>query len=307
MEIWWALLAAVLFGAADFSAGMASRRSPALTVTFLSQCTGVVLFGLALAALFEQPNLPALSWGGIAGAITAISVFVYYRALARGRMGIVATITAIWSAVIPFGLGVALGERPSAMAITGVVGVIFAVGMISYTPSPAGTSGSERSKRHMDAVGDPYFVRILPRHGMLFRFASTPGMLGATVAGIGFGLLGVLLDQAGALGNVLWPVFAAAVASVTVTGVMLAASRSALLFDRGNLPHIVSAGLMQSLGVLSFLLAIQTGLVSIVAVIVALSPAPTLLLARMFLAETLSLNQFLGFGMALLGIALITA
>ncbi|WP_052812743.1 DMT family transporter [Desulfonatronum thioautotrophicum] len=310
MEVWWALLAAALFGAADFSAGIASRRSPALTVTFLSQSTGMVLFGLSLVVLLEQPTGPALRWGAIAGAIAAVSVFLYYRALALGRMGIVATITAIWSAVVPFGLGLALGERPSILAICGVVGVIFAVGMISYIPTPTARPrtlpASPARQKAFNMEGGVRFNRILPRHGFLLRFSQTPGMFGATLAGIGFGLLGVLLNQAGALGNVLWPVFSAAVASVLVTGIMLAGSRSPLLFDRGNLPHIISAGVMQSLGVLCFLLAIQTGLVSIVAVIVALSPAPTLLLARMFLAETLSRNQLLGFVVAMLGIALVT-
>lgn len=306
MEIWWALLAAGLFGAADFSAGIASRRSPALTVTFLSQGAGVVMLGVALAVLMEHPTRAALSWGGVAGAIAAVSVFLYYRALALGRMGIVATITAIWSAVVPFGLGMALGERPSVQAIGGVVGVIFAVGMISYVPASTGASGAPANQKNFSGEGGVRFNRILPRHGFLLRFSQTPGMIGATLAGIGFGLLGVLLNQAGALGNVLWPVFAAAIASVAITGTMLVASRSPLLFDRNNLPHIVSAGLMQTLGLLFFLVAIQTGLVSIVAVIVALSPAPTLLLARIFLAETLSPNQLFGFGIALLGIALIT-
>ncbi|GAB6060329.1 EamA family transporter [Desulfonatronum parangueonense] len=299
MDILLALLAAVAFGAADFSAGLASRRSPALTVTFLSQLTGLVMFGVVLGLIREQPTVLAVGWGSVAGAVVALSIFAYYRALAMGNMGIVATITAIWSAVVPFALGLALGERPTWMAVWGIFCVIIAVGIMSHVPkralAPAGTNPGGRSQ-----------VTALVIAGRLGEILKTPGLLGATLAGIGFGLLGIFMKQASMHGNIMWPVFAASIAAVATTGVVLAATRSLLIFQRQNLPHIVSAGVLQSLGVLFFLLAIQDSLVSIIAVVVALSPAPTMFLARVFFKENMTRAQVVGVVIALWGIVLIT-
>ncbi|SDB14239.1 Uncharacterized membrane protein [Desulfonatronum thiosulfatophilum] len=300
MDILLALVAAAAYGAADFSAGLASRRSPALTVTFLSQLTGLVMFGIAMVLIREQPTVSAVGWGAAAGAVVALSIFAYYRALALGSMGIVATITAIWSAVVPFALGLALGERPSSMAVIGIFCVIVAVGIMSHGPERIVVAGDRKPGKAGQAS-------VLFLAGHLRGILKTHGLIGATLAGIGFGLLGILMKQASMHGNIIWPVFAASIAAVVITGPMVAATSSPLTFNRHNLPHILSAGVLQSLGVLTFLLAIQESLVSIIAVIVALSPAPTMFLARFFLNESMTRAQLAGVALALAGIVIITA
>jgi uncharacterized membrane protein len=74
----------------------------------------------------------------------------------------------------------------------------------------------------------------------------------------------------------------------------------------GQAPVIVAAGILYAAGSWAFISAVSRGWISIVAVIAALSPAPTMLLARLFLAESLAARQSLGLLLALVGIALVT-
>lgn len=65
------------------------------------------------------------------------------------------------------------------------------------------------------------------------------------------------------------------------------------------------AGLLQAAATLAFVVAVRMGLLSIIAVAGALSPAPTALMARLFQAERMSRVQLAGFFFALVGILLI--
>ena len=77
----------MLYGAADFTGGLAARRAGTLPVIVLSQFSGLVLL------LFLLPVLPAatpsradLLWGVLAGLTGGVGVGLLYRALAIGRM-----------------------------------------------------------------------------------------------------------------------------------------------------------------------------------------------------------------------------
>ncbi|MCG8478810.1 MAG: hypothetical protein MI724_06930, partial [Spirochaetales bacterium] len=65
-------------------------------------------------------------------------------------------------------------------------------------------------------------------------------------------------------------------------------------------------GIIQAAGQLSFILATRSGLLALVAVLAALSPVPTAMLARFVLSQTLSQRQVIGVAVALAGISLIT-
>ena len=69
--------------------------------------------------------------GGVAS-VVAISCF--YKALAIGTMSIVAPISAT-NALIPFAVGIAAGERPTALQLAGVV--LAAAGVILVAVEPA--------------------------------------------------------------------------------------------------------------------------------------------------------------------------
>ncbi len=66
-------------------------------------------------------------------------------------------------------------------------------------------------------------------------------------------------------------------------------------------------GVLGLLGALGYLVAVTRGPVSLITAYVALAPALTILLAMVFLGETLALRQWVGVGMALAAVFLIAA
>jgi drug/metabolite transporter (DMT)-like permease len=119
-----------------------------------------------------------------------------------------------------------------------------------------------------------------------------------------FGLFFLLLDGVdGAAG--LWPVVSSrAVATVLLVGVAVGL-RAPLLRTRASLGLAVGAGVLDAAANALFLLAVDRGLLSVVAVVVSLYPAATVLLARVVLGERMSGLQMGGLGAAVVAVSLL--
>lgn len=292
MAFFLGLLTALGFGAGDFLGGLASRRIPALVVACYSQflATGaLLLIAIPMAGL---PGPQALIWGGASGLALALGLLAYYHGLAEGSMGLVAAITGVISALVPLGVGLALGERPGMLALVGIGAIVVAIGMISGGARKASPRRLDRPVRGLMALA---------------RGAHPiKGLLDAVIAGVCFGLVFVFLDQAEA-GSPLWPVVAtSAVGALTLALVMLVL-RPERGMSRSTFVLLALAGLFQAAATLAFVVAVRMGLLSIIAVAGALSPAPTALMARLFQAERMSRVQLAGFAFALTGIVLIVS
>src|SRR6266850_5607587 len=108
-----ALGSALLYGAGDFTGGLASRRAGTIPVVFLSQLSGLLALALLLPMLpAASPSRADLLWGAAAGLTGGIGVALLYRALAIGIMAVVAPTTAVCAVAIPVLVSVLLGERP---------------------------------------------------------------------------------------------------------------------------------------------------------------------------------------------------
>ena len=71
------------------------------------------------------------------------------------------------------------------------------------------------------------------------------------------------------------------------------------------MPAAAGAGALDSLANFSFLLAVREGELAVVAVITALYPAATVVLARAFLSERIGPVQIAGLGLAAVAVSLL--
>lgn len=277
MSIILALGSAIAFGVGDFFGGLASRRTAVTAVIVCSQLVGLAVLVPALALVPGDPDPASVAWGCGAGLAGGVALLLFYRSLAEGSMSVAAPLTALGSAGVPVVVGAALGERASVVALIGIAIAVVAAVLVS-------------------AEGGR-----LPGPRELFTSTSSGGAL---VAGALFGVFFVLLDQSDPSSG-LWPLVGARLGSIVLMiGIGLRARR-ALRPHRGAVGAIVIAGVCDMGANVLFLLATRSGLLIITAVLVALYPAVTVLLARARLHERAHAIQLVGFAAAALAVTLI--
>ena len=267
------------YGVSDFVGGIASRRVAALRVVIISYPVALVVLVAAAAPLGGTMSTPAVVWGLLSGVGQAFGVWWFYAALGAGPISVVSPLTAILVAGLPVGVGLALGERPSALAGVGVVLALVAVVLVSREAS------DEDVRPH--------------------RFTMKVAWL-TVGAGVAFGMNFVILDQIPVEAK-LWPLVLGRVAATVI--VLAAALATANLARIRGVPLRLAllAGVLDAVATVTSLLALQASLLSLAGVLIALYPAATVLLAIVVLRERVTSWQAIGMVLALLAVALITA
>jgi drug/metabolite transporter (DMT)-like permease len=287
MSVLLGLLAAATYGSSDFLAGLASRRLPAIVVTAGAQAICLVV-GLIAVLFYSGDGLSGgvALWGAAGGVGSVGGTFALYRGLAGGAMSVVATLSGLLTAVIPVVVGLATGDSLTTPAAIGIVAAIPAIGLVSWQTGGGGAGGS--------------------------------GAIWGVLAGIGFGLLFVAYDRAGSAAGA-WPMAVAeAVATLLAAGPALLAlrarrvegraapSRPDAAADRRSVGLLLAAGLLAGAANLSFIIANHHGELAVVAVLTALYPGFTVILARVVLGERWSSAQKLGLATALVATFLVS-
>jgi uncharacterized membrane protein len=271
-----ALCGAVCWGVGDFLAGLASRRISALTVLALSQAIG--LAGILLWLLASRDPFPGaaeLLPAAAAGLAGAVGLAALYRGLAVGAMGIVAPISAA-SPLVPLAVDAAHGTVPSVYQWLGISLVL--TGIVTLSLEPAPVDGR--------------------------RFAAGAGL--ALLAALGFGAFVVGID-AGADESASWAVAAARSASVALAVTAALATSTTLRPPRSLLVALIGIGVFDTGANVFVAVATTHGAAGIVAVLSALYPVVTIVLARFLLQERLGPARRAGGGLALTGAVLVAA
>lgn len=269
-----ALLAAATYGAADFLGGLLGRRMPTLTVVLWSQAVGGILAVVASITLpANDVNVADVVWGVVGGLVGTVGLFALYQGLAIGRMSVVSPVAALLTALVPLAVGVAIGERPAVVHWIGIFLAFPAIWLV------ASTTGLDQ-----------------PKAG---------GLKYGLIAGLGFGLFFAAIAQTGD-GAGFWPLVGARSASVAVVTV-IAITRRIPLPPAGERMLVGVVGIGDILANVFLLLAFRSGLLTLVAVLAALYPVGTVLLAVWLLSEPIGNRQRLGLLMALGAIVLIAA
>lgn len=277
MAIFLSLLTAASFGTGDFLGGLAGKRMRVIQVVVVSHLVGLVGITIASLVLAEQFVAVDLVWGALGGCAGGTGIALLYRGLARGPMGVIAPLTAITSAAVPSLWGVLVnGDRLAGVAWIGVVVALLAIGLVSWSPGEG--------------------ERLTAR-----------AVLEALLAGVGFGLMFVALDQTVAE-SAPWPIVGARLCTGSILVAVFVLRRERILpADAGDRRLLVGAGLIDTGSNALFLYATQEGALTVVAVLSSLYPVATVLLARVVLAERLTRSQQLGFVASMLATALIAA
>jgi drug/metabolite transporter (DMT)-like permease len=279
MALILAACSALFYGVADFSGGVAAARSRLLPALILSQLLGLAL-ALAAVAVLGHP-LPAprdLGWGLAAGLTGSLGLAMLYGGLARTVVAIVSPLSALVGAMIPLVFGILLGERPPASALAGCALCLPAILLLSWE-----RGGAPHDRRR---------VRAATGYGLL--------------AGLGFGMFFLAISRCGQDAG-LWPLVAARLASISACTVALLVSRQPFRVEPAGRIPCLFAGAADMIANILVLLAFHSGMLSLVAVVTSLFPAPTVLLARVVLKQRIPPVRLAGLVLALAGVGLISA
>jgi drug/metabolite transporter (DMT)-like permease len=274
-------MSAVSFGVGDFIGGIATRRSSAaIPVTAIAQVGGLVV-ALALLPLFPGAwGLEIVGRGALAGLAGTSGVAFLYRGMGRGRMGLVAPVTALGAAVLPVLYGLVTGERPGAVPLAGV-----AVGIVAL-PLLSRSHAHERIARQ--GAGLP------------------PGLLDGVIAGLGFALFFIILDTTGSDTGVV-PLVAARLTTIPVFTAIAFLKGQSLALAPPDVRLSLAAGAIDMLANAFFLGGVRLGFLTLVSVIASLYPGFTVALARLLTDERIERVQTVGLVLAGVGISLMAA
>ena len=265
-----ALLGAMSWGTGDFFGGLASRRAHVLTVLVVSQAVGLV--GVAAWALASGDAPPGI--GDMLPAAGAAGLAALYRGMAIGAMGIVAPISAV-SPAVPLGVDLLRGDAPAGIQWAGIATALAGVVLLAREPG-----GSARGA------------------------GLAAGVSLALVAALGFGLFVVGLDAASD-GGATWAVVVARTSSTVLALCAVLVVSAPVRPPRSLLPALAAVGLFDTTANALVAVATTYGSAGIVAVLSALYPLTTIVLARVFLAERLDRHRRVGGVLALAGAALV--
>jgi drug/metabolite transporter (DMT)-like permease len=270
------LSASLCWGLADFLGGVETRRLPAPLVVLVSQAVGLAAIAVIVVVGASQvPSGGGMMAAVLAGVVGVIGITSFYRALAIGKMSIVAPITAT-GAIVPVIVGLANGERPGMVQVVGMlaagVGVVLAA---------------------QDGEKDGEARRI-----------SRQSIVLALVAAVSIGTALAAIDRAADSG-VFVAVFWSRLVSVALLLLVVILIRPQVAGLGSSLRGVALIGVLDTSATALYALATTHGLLSVVAVTSSLYPVTTVVMARLVLAERVRRIQAVGVTAALGGVALL--
>lgn len=278
-----ATLSSLLWGTGDFLGGTLSRRVHPVAVIRSAHGMAAVVVAVVVTATGEWGRTGAVGWGIVAGIVGSSGLALFYAALSRGTMGVVAPIAGT-GVVLPVVVGLAQGDEPGLVALVGIVTTIVGVVLVS---------GPERG-----SVADP-------AHEPVERGVG-PVVL-ALLAAVCFGSGQVLIAE-GSDVSVAMTIFSMRAATLVGSTVLLATVlRAAARPTRADRRTTASIAVTDTGAMACFSLATTMGALSISAVLASLYPAVTAVLAWRVHGERLRRIQLAGAAATLAGVALIAA
>ncbi|MGI5397175.1 EamA family transporter [Streptomyces sp. CA-251251] len=269
-----ALGSSLAYGCADFLGGLGARKAHVLRTVMIAAPASLVVELLLWPVLGASFSPGALGLGAASGVASAAAFALLYKTLAIGPMNVLSPVTALVSAMLPVGVGLVQGEH---LGWAGLVGLPLALAAVILVSAGSGAKAARPS-----------------RTAVLLAFGA-----GAAIA-----LQLIFLHQAPSDSGVAPLIIGRAVSSavtLTAAGMMYRKLGS----EKPAYAISAAAGVLDSVANLLFLFAARSGDLAVVAVITALYPAGTVLLARGVLSERIYRGQLVGLGTAAVAVSLL--
>lgn len=274
---------ALVFGSADFLGGLASKRMSAVLATAIAAFTGLLVLLLALPVLGGVWSTDAVLLGAASGVSGAAAIGLLYACLAIGPMSILSPLTAVVSAVVPLSVGLAQGERLGPIGYAALGLALVAIVLVGFVPERGAVRPSLR------------------------------GVLMAIGSGIAIGVFLIIIDRtpddSGIVPLIMNRATNAAIMFAIVAVLVLLASRrgsaSPTAGWRAGLRLAIACGVVDAIANAGLLLGVRLGELSVMAVLTALYPAGTIILAAIVLKERIAVLQYVGLALAIIAGALL--
>ena len=275
LSIIYGLLSSASWGAADFIGGLATKKASAIRVLYLAEIAGFIPF-LILAIVTREPVPSYIDflWGALSSIVGLTGLIILYRALAEGQMTIAAPVSALLAAIVPVIFGSLTLGLPPATTLIGFGLAFLAVWLISQSDSTH------------------------------WRFSFSDLRL-PLLSGFFFGFYFILIHKA-TLNAFFWPLTSARFAGVVALGLFAFVTRQPAMPPREVWGLCIVNGVIDIAGNAFYILSAQSGRIDVAAVLGALYPASTVLLAWLILKEKISLTQAAGIVCAFIAIVLFT-
>lgn len=258
-----ALICAFSYGVADFWGGLATRRGSIWKVLPIIVAAGILTLSLAvpfLGATFSQAAILAGIGAGLSGTVGYI--FLMYG-LALGPMSVVAPISAVMGSIIPFAVGLLRGETLSTIGFIGAGLALVSIVLVSRSTADA-------------------------THPVTAKAVIVAIIAGLGIAGYFLGISGGPDDSG------LAPVIVGRLVTGGIFIVVAIAKWKTIRDEAIDYKLALASGSLDVVGGASFMLATRAGDLVLVAVLAALYPAFTVLLARFVLHERMERHQLIG-------------
>ena len=318
------LTGAFVYGAADFFGGIAAKRISALKVTAIGAATGLVLLLLLLPLTGGSWSVQAVTLGALSGISGALAISLLYACLAIGPMSILSPLTAVISAMVPLTAGVLRGDRLPPLGYLALGLALLAVVLVGFVPDKNALRPS--AKALAMAVGAGSLIGVF-----LIVIDLTPSDSGvvplianrtvnATLMFTTIGVLALVASRRRRRADAAMADAARADAAVADAARPAASDAARPAPEHPDAPAstpgrlarwspglrlAIACGTLDATANVLILLGLRAGDLSIMAVLTAMYPAGTIILAAILLKERITPTQGIGLALALAAAAML--
>lgn len=299
-------------GTVNFFGPLLTRRIPPLTVVGITQGTGAL--SLLLAVLILTPATPGLDFvvlATLAGTVSAAATVMAFRGGQIGPIGLVSIVIAL-NTVIPAAGGIVIGERPGLHQWAGIALAAAGTALTLLARARREEDGAKARPESPASgivsvpVGAATVIPALTPAFTAARRASRSWLLMASLAALGFGVFMLVFAEL-SRENLFWAGMVSRTStSLTALGMIPFLGQPLLgpgRQGRGLVP-LPFLGLLMTAAVMLFGYA-AISMQTVASAMTAFAPVVTVTLSWIILKERLLPIQFVGIGIAVVGLLLI--